>query len=190
MRRRTFSFGLSAAMLATPAIVRAQQSRRRVGILSGFAQPSDANVVAFRQRLQELGWQPGRNIDIEARYATEADALPRLAQELVALRPDAIFVQPTPALAILAKATQTIPLVFASVSAPDEGGFVKSLARPGGNITGFTAFEYSIGGKWVELLKEVLPSLSRVLVLHAPDNCLLAEPSGLPPARVIDRIAA
>ena len=128
-------------------------------------------VKTLKERLEALGWMDGRNARIEYRWAAgDPRKIRAQAAEMVQSRPDVIVAITTPAVAALRQETRDIPLVFANMSDPVDGGYVQSMARPGGNITGFTSFEYSIGGKWVELLKEAVPSLTRVLVLHNQDN--------------------
>jgi len=129
-----------------------------------------ARYTAFLQGLQELGWTDGRNVRIDVRWgAGDAERTRKYAAELVALAPDAIMVSGSISLGQLIKATRTVPIVFALIADPVGAGFVKSLSRPGGNVTGFMAFEYSLSGKWLELLKEITPSVQRVAVLRNPD---------------------
>jgi putative ABC transport system substrate-binding protein len=153
---------------------RAQQSDgvRRIGVLLPAA-ADDADyqtrIAAFVQGLAQLGWTDGRNVRIDIRWATtNADGIRRNAAELVALAPDVILAFATPSLGPLLQATRTVPIVFAVVIDPVGAGFVDSLARPGGNATGFTVFEYSMSGKWLELLKEIAPNVTRVAVLRDP----------------------
>ena len=130
---------------------------------------SPALVAAFARGLQELGWIEGRNIQIDYRWGGgDLDRVRRYAAELVALAPDVILVTSGSALAALQNATRTVPIVFASVSDPVGAGYVASLARPGGNTTGFTLFEYSISGKWLELLKQLAPGMTRAAVIRDP----------------------
>jgi putative ABC transport system substrate-binding protein len=156
-----------------PLAARAQQpgGMRRIGVLMGSAEndsEAQAWVAAFREALQKLGWTEGRNIRIDTRWASaEAEAMQRFAQELVALQPDVILSQITPTTAALLQHTRTIPIVFALVSDPIGSGFVASLARPGGNATGFVATEVQ-GGKWLELLKEIAPRVTRVAAMFNP----------------------
>jgi putative ABC transport system substrate-binding protein len=145
---------------------------RRIGVLMGFAE-DDANaqswVAAFRDALTHLGWSEGNNLRIEVRWgAADPDKIRALAKELVDLRPDAIFNQTTPVTDALARVTQTIPIVFVYVADPVASGFVASLARPGKNLTGFTYVEPTMGGKWVELLKEIAPRTARIALLFNP----------------------
>jgi len=179
MKRREFIslLGGAAATAAWPLSAHAQQAGpvKRVGIFSGF--PNDAEgqirVKAFTDKLAALGWVDGRNVRLEYIWASrdvdEARAR-TLAAGMVGTAPDVILAMTTPALTALRQETRTIPIVFVQVTDPVDGGFVQSLARPGGNITGFSSFEVSVGGKWLELLKEAMPSLARVLVLLNPGN--------------------
>src|SRR5262245_18636544 len=170
MRRRTFIAGLGAA--ATPLAVRAQQSERMRRIaVSSARPPGDPGwpvlMAAFHQGLQELGWTVGRTVTIEHRVGPgDGELLRRRAAELVALAPDAIVVSGTSSLPPLLQATREVPVVFVNIPDPVGAGFVASLARPGGNATGFTGFEYGMSGKWLELLKQVAPGLKRAAVLR------------------------
>ena len=160
-------------MTAWPLATRAQQSERirRIGVLMPFAKDNSegqARIAAFLHELQRLGWTVGRNLQIEYRWDT--GDLRKAATELVTLSPDAILASTTPAAAALQQATPTVPIVFAQVADPVSAGFVASLARPGGNITGFTNIEYDIGAKWLELLKEIAPHVTRVGVIRDPTN--------------------
>jgi putative ABC transport system substrate-binding protein len=128
-------------------------------------------LAAFQAEMQKLGWTLGRSFSIEARWpGSNEQRLRSSAAELVKMAPDLIFAATTPALAALHRESRSLPIVFVQVSDPVKLGFVGSLARPGGNITGFTTFEYPVGGKWLELLKDTAPGRSRVAVLHDPDN--------------------
>ena len=160
---------------AWPLTARAQQPRsiRTIGVFIGMSNEGQGKIYVkqLQERLEELGWIEGRNSHIEYRWAAgDARKFRTQAAEMVASRPDVIVAITTPAVAALRQGTRDIPLIFANMSDPVDGGYVQSMARPGGNITGFTSFEYSIGGKWVELLKEAVASLRRVLVLYNPDN--------------------
>jgi putative tryptophan/tyrosine transport system substrate-binding protein len=173
VRRREFVTLLGAAA-ALPRAARAQQAQRmrHLGVLMSTAaddEESMARYAAFLQGLQELGWTDGRNVQIDVRWgASDAERATKLAAELVALAPDVIMASGTISVAPLLQATRTVPIVFALVVDPVGGGVVKSLSRPGGNVTGFMAFEYSLSGKWPELLKEIAPSVQRVAVIRNP----------------------
>jgi putative ABC transport system substrate-binding protein len=172
-RRREFITLVGGVAAAWPLAARAQQSERmrRIGVLMGFAESYPAAqswFAAFRGALAKLGWTEGSNLRIELRWSGDADRMKRFAKELVDLRPDAIFGQTTPLIGTLAHETQTIPIVFALVSDPIGSGFATSLAHPGGNITGFTGNDPAIGGKWMELLKEIAPRTVRVALLFNP----------------------
>ena len=174
LRRREFIFTLGGAAAAWPLAARAQQDGRlrRVGVLDSLT-PDDpvgqARNAAFLQGLRQLGWIDGRNVQIDTRWAAGDDErLRRYAAELLALAPDAIMATGSHAVAPLLRATRTVPIVFVNVADPVGAGFVDSLARPGGNVTGFTVFEYSIAGKWLELLKEIAPGVTRAAVLRDP----------------------
>jgi len=175
MRRREFITLLSCAA-AWPLAARAQQGERvrRVGVLVAAAADDPeyrARVAAFLQSLQQLGWVDGGNVRIDTRWATtDAGDIRRHADELAALAPDVLVAATgTITVAALLKATRTVPIVFVVVIDPVGAGFVGSLARPGGNATGFLAFEYSLSAKWLELLKEIVPSVTRAAVLRDPD---------------------
>jgi len=175
MRRLEF-VGLCGAVAATwPIALRAQQGERvrRIGVLmaSTLDDPeSQARIAAFQQSLQQLGWIDGRNVSIDTRWATtNPDDIRRHAAELAALTPDVILAGTgTATVAPLLQATRTVPIVFALVIDPVGAGFVDSLARPGGNATGFTVFEYGMSGKWLELLKQRSPAVTRAAVLRDP----------------------
>src|SRR5262245_57108531 len=172
--RREFIMLLGGAASAWPIAVRAQQPQRmrRIGVLLP-ATADDAHYQmwfgAFLQGLEPLGWAIGRNVQIDTRWATaNADSVRRHAAELVALAPDVILAPGASTVGPLLQATRGVPIVFAVVADPVGAGFVENLARPGGNATGFMAFEYSISGKWLELLKQVAPTITRVAVLRDP----------------------
>jgi putative ABC transport system substrate-binding protein len=175
MRRREFITLLGGAAAAWPLAARAQQPGkvRRIGVLTPFGENDpevQARLAAFKQRLQDLGWTDGRNVRIDYRFTGENTERIRIgAAELVAIAPDVIVVYANPAVAALRQATRDIPIVFVQVSDPVGSGFVASLARPGGNITGFHNFETAIGGKWLEVLKQIAPGVRRVAVVHNPD---------------------
>jgi putative ABC transport system substrate-binding protein len=174
MRRRDFITILGGAA-AWPLPAHAQQPprMRRVGVLS-TTPPDDpestARTAAFLQTMQELGWTDGRNVRIEMRWGGNAERLHRYAAELVALAPDVILTNGSVGIATVLEATRTIPVVFVQVTDPVGAGLVESLARPGGNATGFTLFEFSASGKWVELLKQIAPAVTRALVLRDPTS--------------------
>ena len=136
--------------------------------LSANDPEAQARVAAFLQGLQELGWSVGRNVTIDIRWAADNADARKYATELIALAPDVILASSTAAVAPLVQMTRTVPIVFTTVADPVGSGFVDSLARPGGNITGFTLFEYSMGGKWLQLLKEIAPGVTRAAVLRDP----------------------
>jgi putative ABC transport system substrate-binding protein len=166
VRRREFITLIGGAAAVWPLAARAQQPERmrRIGVLAGAAQENDPDaqgfLAVFRQTLQQLGWIEGRNVRYEYR-SRSVDLAHRSAAELVALEPDVILVGGATNMEALQRVTRTIPLVFASLTDPVGAGFVESLARPGGNTTGFTAFEYGLSAKWVELLKDIAPRLTR-----------------------------
>jgi putative tryptophan/tyrosine transport system substrate-binding protein len=173
--RREFIAGVGGAV-AWPMVGRAQQAERlrHVGVLMNAVKDDPggpAEVMAFRQGLTELGWIEGRNIDIQFRWpGGDIERARTFAKELVGLRPDVLIGRSTPTTAALKQETGTIPIIFVSVSEPVEQGFVQSLARPGKNITGFTSFEASIGGKSLQLLKEVDPRIARVAIIYNPQT--------------------
>lgn len=172
MRRREFLGVVGGAAVAWPLDLHAQQ-KRRIGILTLFANDAEtrARIDAFKNRLALNGWTEGKNIIFDERIlANAAGQLNSVSAEILKRSPDLVLAISTPVLVALQKQTRAVPLLFVNVSDPVDGGFVKSMSRPGGNVTGFTSFEYSIGGKWVELLKEVDPSLNRVLVILNPEN--------------------
>jgi len=172
MRRREFITLLSAATVIRPIAAWAQQREQiaRIGVLMSVAAndpESQPRITAFRESLQKLGWTEGRNVRIDVRWAGGDAALDRkFATELVTLTPDVILATASPAVAAVQAATRTVPIVFAHAVDPVGGGFVDSLARPGGNATGFVLFEYGMGAKWLELLKEIAPNVTRVAVLR------------------------
>ena len=173
MQRREF-ITLLACTSAWPFAARAQQPEkmRRIGLLTPLAESDpegQARIGALRQALESLGWAEGRNIRIDYHWSAEdADHLRVNAAKLVGMAPDVIVVNSTVMLAALKKETQTVPIVFVQVPDPVANGLVASLAHPGGNITGFTNFEYALGGKWLELLKEVVPDVARVAAIQNP----------------------
>jgi len=173
VRRRGF-ITLLGAVAAWPLAARAQQGERvrRIGVLTPFAADdpeTQARVAAFVQGLQQLGWTDGRNLRIDIRWgAGDAERIRHYAAELVALAPDVILAAGGATVGPLFDATRTVPIVFTLTPDPVGAGFVDSLARPGGNVTGFTNFEYGIGVKWLELLKEIAPRVTRAAVLRDP----------------------
>jgi putative ABC transport system substrate-binding protein len=178
MKRREFIAALSAAA-AWPLVARAQQGdrMRRVGVLMDAAESSSdgqARIAAFRGILQGLGWIEGRNIQIDYRWGGgDVERTHAYAAELVRFKPDVIFAYALAQLAPLARETKTIPIVFVGASAPVEDGYIASYSRPGGNITGFTQYEPSMVGKWLEALKEVAPAIVRVALMVNPDTAPL-----------------
>ena len=174
MRRREF-IALFGGAAAWPLAARAQQPdpMRRIGALVGLAEDdpdTKARVVTFRQELEQLGWFEDRNVRIDYRFwpALSADKAQTLAKELIVLRPDVILAQSTPVTAAFQRETNAIPIVFVNVADPIGSGFIASLARPGGNLTGLMLFEASVAGKWLAMLKEIAPGLSRAAVIHNP----------------------
>ena len=172
MQRREFITLLGGAAAAWPLAVRAQAERmRHIGVLTAGAAADDPDgqtrSAAFLQGLQQLGWTDGRNLRIDYRFGEgDADKMRKYAAELVALAPEVILASGTASVAPLLQATHTVPIVFVQVTDPVGAGFVDSLARPGGNATGFLLFEYAISGKWLELLKEIAPHVNRVGVIR------------------------
>jgi putative tryptophan/tyrosine transport system substrate-binding protein len=177
LKRREFITLLGGAAVGWPLAARAQQGvrMRRIGVLT--AVPSDdpegmARIGAFLQELQQLGWTDGRNVRIDYRWGADdterirAERIRKYVAELVELAPDVVLVNGASSLRPLQEATRTVPIVFVQVTDPVGGGYIDSLARPGGNTTGFTLFEYSTSGKWMELLKEIAPGVTRVAVLR------------------------
>jgi ABC-type uncharacterized transport system substrate-binding protein len=176
MKRRDFITLIGGVAIAWPLAARAQQTERmrRVGVLMNFAEgdrEAMSWIDAFYKRLQELGWRKGQNIQIDERWAAgDADRRRQFATDLVSLEPDVIFGFSTPTIAALQRATRTIPIVFVNANNPVGSGFVSTLARPGGNVTGFVSNEPSMGGKWLEILKEVAPQVAAVMVLYNPQT--------------------
>ena len=173
MRRRDFvslACGVAAWPIAAPA--QQAQSVRRIGVIMPMSKDSpesQARIATFLEELQKLGWFPGSNLHIEYRWDPGDHNFDRLAaNELVAMSPDVIVATATPAVVALRQATNTVPIVFVMVADPVSAGLVASLAKPGGNITGFTNIEYHIGAKWLELLKEIAPHVKRVGVIRDP----------------------
>lgn len=175
MKRREFIGLIGGGALTAASAALAQQSRvKRVGILMGYAQgdpDTQARMTAFRAELEQLGWKDGHNVEIAYRFGVgEIDRVRDYAKELVGLKPDVIVCETTPTLRAVADQTSTIPIIFVSVTDPISNGFVADLAHPGGNITGFTNFEPTMGGKWIELLKKIAPASRRVGVIFNPET--------------------
>jgi putative ABC transport system substrate-binding protein len=172
IRRRQFITLLGGAAAAWPMAARAQQRLPRIGVLMGFAADDlegRTRVRAFLQALQQFGWTDGNNVQIDIRWGgPNADDIRKLAAELVKLAPDVILTSSSMVTLAMLQATRTIPIVFTIVIDPVGAGYVDNLARPSGNATGFTIYEYSMSGKWLELLKAIAPSLTRVMVLRDP----------------------
>jgi putative ABC transport system substrate-binding protein len=172
MKRREFITLLGGGTVVWPLAVRAQQGERmrRIGVLMPQAADDpeyQARLAAFLQGLQELGWTVGRNVRIDYRWgAGDAERIRRYAAELAALAPDIILATGASTVGPLQQATRTVPIVFVNVTDPVGGGFIASLARPGGNATGFSFFEYGMSGKWLELLKEIAPRVTRAAVIR------------------------
>jgi len=181
MERREFITLLGGAA-AWPISVRAQQvdRARRIGLLMAFPESDSQGqnyVAAFRDGLQELGWTDGRNVRIDTRWAppAEGESTQRCARELIALQPDLVLSNTTPTTTALLQQTRTIPIVFTIVTDPVGSGFVASFSRPGGNVTGFTASDHALGGKWIELLKQVAPYVNRIAMLFNPATAKYAD---------------
>ena len=174
--RREFITLLGGAAVAWPVAARAQQSERvrRVGVLMNAAATEadpQSYLAAFTQGLRQLGWVEGQNLRIDIRWSGGDSQLARIyAAQLIGLSPDVILATTTLNLEVLRQATSTVPVVFVQVSDPVAQGFIASLAKPGGNLTGFSGTEFSIGGKWLDLLKEIAPGLARVAVMFNPDT--------------------
>ena len=173
MQRREFITLLGGAAAAWPLTARAQQGdrMRRIGVLMPLAADdpeAKARLAAFAQGLRELGWAIGRNVEIDTRWASNAAEIRRQAAELVALTPDVILAAGGTVVGTLLQATRTVPIVFTQTPDPVGAGFVANLARPGGNATGFTLFEFGISVKWLELLREIAPRVTRAAALRDP----------------------
>jgi putative ABC transport system substrate-binding protein len=168
MRRRHFITLLGGAAVAWPFGARAQQPERmrRLGVLTGYDDPD--NMKAFWQELKRLGWAEGHSVHVEYRYAPGGAQVQAHAKELVARQPDVVFAQSRPVVAALQRESRTIPIVFVAVIDPIGAGFIASLPRPGGNITGFMVYEPSVTGKWLAMLKEIAPQLARVALMGNP----------------------
>ncbi len=182
MKRRKFISllgGAAAASSLWPLRARAQQAARmrRIGVLMASAQSdpeAQLRAQAFEAGLRELGWVEGRNLRLDYRFVPDAGRLRAQATELVGLAPDLIFAVATPVVAGLLPVSRALPIVFVQVTDPVGSGFVPNLARPGGRLTGFTTFEYSVGSKWLEALKEIAPAVKRVAVVFSPDTAPFA----------------
>jgi ABC-type uncharacterized transport system substrate-binding protein len=180
MRRREFIIVLGGAV-TWPLAAHAQQHdrMRRIGVLMSASENDpeyQAYLAAFREGLQKRGWSEGRNIRIDYRWAAQdMEAMQRFAKELVALQPELVLSSTTPTTAALLQQTRTIPIIFANVADPVGSGFVATVPRPGGNVTGFINTEASLGGKWLELLKEIAPRVARVAFLFNPATAPYAE---------------
>src|SRR5580704_16661896 len=175
MKRREFIGLIGGAAVAASSPGRAQADRvRHVSVLMGYAQEdpdTQARMNAFREAFEQLGWKEGHNVQITYRFGVgEMDRIRGYAKELVDLKPDAIVCETTPTLKAVADQTSTVPIVFVAVTDPVSQGFVADLARPGGNITGFTNFEPTMGGKWIELLKTIAPKTARVGIIFNPET--------------------
>ena len=188
--RREFITLLGGAAAAWPLATRAQQGERMrtIGVLNALATDAPegvARLAAFVQGLQQLGWTEGRNVRIETRWAADSDHLRRYAAELVALAPDVILASGGTVVGPLLQATRTVPIVFTLAIDPVGGGWVDSLAQPGRNATGFTSYEYSLTAKWLELLKEIAPGVTRVAVLRDANS-----PQGVGQFAVLQSVAS
>ena len=172
--RRELLVALGGAAAAWPLAARTQQAERmrRIGVLMNFAADhpeSTARITVFVQSLHGLGWTVGHNLQIDYRFgAGDVERYRRFASELVALVPDVLVTSGAPAVEALQRTTRTVPIVFVTVTDPVGGGLVASLARPGGNTTGFTLSEYGLSAKWLELLKQIAPNVTRAAVLRDP----------------------
>jgi len=176
MKRRKF-IAFAAALTLTPSAVGAQQGRtRRVGVLMPWAKDdpeSQPRAEALEGALQEHGWIKGRNLHIEYRWAVgDGGKADTFAQELIDAAPDVLLATATQTLAPLQRKSRTIPIVFLNITDPLGQGFVSSLSKPGGNITGFSNYEFSMAGKWLELLREIAPALTRVAVMQRPGRSI------------------
>jgi ABC-type uncharacterized transport system substrate-binding protein len=181
MRRREFIALLGVTVVGpVPAFAQQPIGVRQVALLSSFNENRaevQVYIAALREGLAKLGWEEGRNIHIEFRWAgSDTELTRRLAKEVVGLRPDLIIATNSPSTAMLLQLTRTIPIVFPNIVDPVGQGFASSLARPGGNATGLVNLEPSMAGKWIELLKELMPAMSRVVVPYNPATAPYAEP--------------
>jgi putative tryptophan/tyrosine transport system substrate-binding protein len=201
MRRRDFIKGAAGSMAVWPLAARAQPADRLrlIGVLSGLGEDDPegrARIAAFQDGLQKLGWTEGRNFRIDVRWGTtDAATMQRLASELVALQPDLVVTQNTPGTAAMLRETRVIPIVFVNVVDPVGSGFVASIRRPGGNVTGFISLDGPIAGKWLGLLKQIDPRLARVAFLFNPATApyfeyYLAPFKAAAPSFAVEAIAA
>ena len=188
MRRREFITFVGSAAVGWPLAANAQQAEqvRRIAVLMNVdSDEQRENNAVFVQALQQLGWTGGRTVRIDTRWANgQASEIRKHAAEIVASAPDVIVATGNAGMVPLLQATRTIPIVFANVADPVGAGIVETMARPGGNATGFVQFEYSLSGKWLELLKQIAPSVTRVAVLRDPDI-----PSGIGQFAIIQSVA-
>jgi putative ABC transport system substrate-binding protein len=179
VKRREFITLLGGGAVAWPMAARAQQSERKIGVLMAATEDdaeSNARIAALRQGLREQGWTEGHNVRIEVRWALDdSNLMRRFATELVAMAPDVIIALSPQGLAAVQGETPSIPIVFVQVADPVGGGFVASLVKPGGNITGFTSFEDTISAKWLELIKEIVPHVVRVAIFRNPAKTSASE---------------
>ena len=180
VRRREFITLLGGGAVAWPVAARAQQSEqmRRIGVLMGLVASdpeAQSRVAAFENGLRELGWVKGRNLSIEYRWAGDGSVLRDHAAELLAMGPDLILANSTPVTAALWEQSGAVPIVFTQVTDPVGQGLVPNLAHPGGNLTGFTSFEFSIGTKWLEALKQTAPHVTRVALVFNPQSAPSAD---------------
>ena len=184
MKRRAFITLIGGAAASWPLAARAQQGMRRIGVLMSMAADdpeAQLRLAAFESGMRDLGWAEGRNLRTDRRWALgEADALRRTARELLGTAPDVILANSTPAALALQAQGSTVPIVFVQVTDPVGQGLVPNLGRPGGNLTGFTSFEFSIGTKWLEMLKVVAPHVTRVALLFNPTTAPFADSFRLP----------
>ena len=192
LERRTFVRVLGGTILSLPYSAEAASEAEvaTVGVLMGLAkdEEAEARAKAFEEGLKREGWSVGRNLHLEYRYADGDRALMQtLAIELVRLKCDCILAQSTPVVAALKKVTRTIPIVFVAVSDPIGSGFVASLAHPGGNITGFTVLQATITGKYMTMLRELMPQLSRVAIMHNPESVPYARAFSYRPSLIPQR---
>jgi putative ABC transport system substrate-binding protein len=176
--RRQFVATLSAAATSWPIVARAQQPSRRIGVLMSFAAndpEAQSRAAAFENALRELGWAKGRNLTIEYRWADNPDVLRTHATELIGMAPDLILASSTPVMGVLREQRHDVPIVFTQVMDPVGQGLVANLGRPGGHLTGFSSFEFSIGTKWLETLKAAAPRVTRVALVFNPQTAPFAD---------------